>query len=92
MEECIPLNSYMHRRTGNIITKKDKPTTNKKLFAMLVDEYIIIFLSLSNLVRTQRMKSQLTNLILTSVFLSASVLANVTQNTSTAESPNVKCH
>jgi hypothetical protein len=58
---------------------------------MLADEYTLIFLSLSAHIRLTE-KSQQKNLTSSSVFQSASVPADVTQDISTAESPTVSSH
>jgi hypothetical protein len=55
---------------------------------MLADEYILVFCSLSSPVWAEQLLSAF-SINSTSVFQSASVPADVTQNTSTAESPNV---
>jgi hypothetical protein len=60
--------------------------------AMLAEEYVLIDISLLSCSPGLTNKSQQKNIPSTSVFQSASVPADVTQNISTAESPNVGCN
>ena len=59
---------------------------------MLADEYILIVPFAYQLHIGLNNKYQQKNITSTSVFQSASVPADESQNTSTAESPNVMCH
>jgi hypothetical protein len=66
-----------------------KQAANMGFSAMLADEYILIAPFAYDLQSGPNNKSQQKNITSTSVFQSAFVQADVTQNISTVESPNV---
>jgi hypothetical protein len=65
--------------------------STKGFSAMLADEYILIFLSLPAHIRLTEYKSSTLHNLSFSFFNRLQLSADVTLNTSTAESPNVTC-